>query len=48
MERLFIKKYFPTSRVAAIGREICGIEQQDRETLSEYWEKFNKLSASYP
>jgi len=48
MERLFLEKYFPASQVAAICREIYGIKQRERETLSEYWEMFNKLCASCP
>jgi len=48
MERIFLQKYFPASRVAAIRREIYGIKQQEGETLSEYWERFNKLCASCP
>jgi len=48
MERIFLQKYFPASRVAGVRREIYGIKQQEGETLSEYWERFNKLCASCP
>jgi len=48
IERIFLQKYFPTSRVAAVRREIYGIKQREGETLSEYWERFNKLCASCP
>jgi len=46
MERIFLEKYFPTSRVAAVRGEIYGIRQRKGETLNEYWERFNKLYAS--
>jgi len=48
MQRIFLQKYFPASRVATVRREIYGIKQRERETLSEYWERFNKLCASCP
>ena len=48
IERIFLQKYFPASRVADIRREIYGIKQREGETLSEYWERFNKLCASCP
>ncbi|XP_027922697.1 uncharacterized protein LOC114180584 [Vigna unguiculata] len=48
MERIFLQKYFLASRVAAVCREIYGIKQREGETLSEYWERFNKLCASCP
>ncbi|WVZ16660.1 hypothetical protein V8G54_009642 [Vigna mungo] len=48
IEILFLEKYFPVSRVSAIRREIQDIKQRDRETLTEYWERFNKLCISCP
>nr|KYP73649.1 hypothetical protein KK1_006296 [Cajanus cajan] len=36
MKRLFLEKFFPTSRFATIWKEICGIRQQHGETLYEY------------
>ena len=48
MKRLFLEKYFPASRAAAIRKEICGIRQQHGETLYEYWERFKKLCSSCP
>ncbi|RDX68002.1 hypothetical protein CR513_53059, partial [Mucuna pruriens] len=38
--------FFPTSRTATFSKEICGIRQHSRETLHEYWERFNKLCAT--
>ena len=29
-------------------KEICGIRYQPGETLYEYWERFNKLCATFP
>ncbi|RDY13040.1 hypothetical protein CR513_02099, partial [Mucuna pruriens] len=46
MKQLFLKKFFPASRTAAIRKKICGIWQHSRETLHEYWERFNKLCAT--
>ncbi|XP_068649027.1 uncharacterized protein [Aristolochia californica] len=48
MKRLFLEKYFPTSRVANIRKEICGVRQHKGESLNEYWERFKKLCASCP
>ena len=48
MKRLFLEKFFPTSRAAAIRKEICGIRQISGETLHEYWERFKKLCSSCP
>jgi len=43
MKNIFLKKYFPASRVANIRKEICGIRQSHRETLSKYWERFEQI-----
>ncbi|RDY07601.1 hypothetical protein CR513_08255, partial [Mucuna pruriens] len=48
MKRTFLEKFFPASRTATIRKEICGIRQHTRETLHEYWERFNKLCATCP
>ena len=48
MKKLFLKKYFPASKVANIRKEICGIRQLNGESLYEYWEIFKKLCASCP
>ncbi|XP_031254321.1 uncharacterized protein LOC116112302 [Pistacia vera] len=48
MKRMFLERYFPTSRAATIRKEICGIRQYNGETLYEYWERFKKLCASCP
>jgi hypothetical protein len=47
MMKIFLKKYFPTSRVANIRKEICGIRQSHGKTLSEYWERFEQLCIQY-
>ncbi|RDX94339.1 hypothetical protein CR513_23287, partial [Mucuna pruriens] len=48
MKRTFLEKFFPASKTASIRKEICGIRQHTRETLHEYWERFNKLYATCP
>ncbi|WVZ16012.1 hypothetical protein V8G54_013578, partial [Vigna mungo] len=48
IERLFLEKYFPASRLPAIRREIQDIKQRNIGNLSEYWERFKKLCASCP
>jgi hypothetical protein len=48
MKKIFLKKSFPASRVANIRKEICGIRQSHRETLSEYWERFEQLCIQCP
>jgi hypothetical protein len=48
MKRLFLLKYFPASRAANIRKEICGIRQNNGESLYEYWERFKKLCTSCP
>ncbi|KAF7802789.1 uncharacterized protein G2W53_041900 [Senna tora] len=48
MMRLFLDRYFPSSRVINVRRDICGIKQKVTETLFEYWERFKKLCASCP
>ncbi|RDX94150.1 hypothetical protein CR513_23495, partial [Mucuna pruriens] len=48
MKRMFLEKFFLTSRTMTIRKEICGIRQHSGETLHEYWERFNKLCATCP
>ncbi|XP_022883096.1 uncharacterized protein LOC111399835 [Olea europaea var. sylvestris] len=48
MKRLFLEKYFLASRVAKNQKAICGVMQDSRESLHEYWECFKRLCASCP
>jgi hypothetical protein len=48
MKKIFLKKYFPTSLVANIRKEIYGIQQSLGKTLSEYWERFEQLCIECP
>ncbi|XP_026421015.1 uncharacterized protein LOC113317090 [Papaver somniferum] len=48
MKKLFLEKYFPTSKAAVIRKEICGIVQISGETLYEYCERYKKILASCP
>ncbi|RDX94942.1 hypothetical protein CR513_22620, partial [Mucuna pruriens] len=34
-----------TYQTVTIRKETCGIRHHSRETLHEYWERFNKLCA---
>ncbi|XP_052203099.1 uncharacterized protein LOC127808569 [Diospyros lotus] len=36
LRRIFLEKFFPASRTAAIRKDICGIRQIDGESLHEY------------
>ncbi|RDY00944.1 hypothetical protein CR513_15791, partial [Mucuna pruriens] len=46
MKSMFLEKFFSASRTTTIRKEICGIRKHSGETLHEYWERFNKLSAT--
>ncbi|KAF7800736.1 DNA-directed DNA polymerase [Senna tora] len=46
MMRLFLDRYFPSSRVINVRRDICGTKQKVTESLFDYWERFKKLCAS--
>ncbi|RDX81731.1 hypothetical protein CR513_37558, partial [Mucuna pruriens] len=35
MKHMFLEKFFPASRIAAILKEICGIRQHSGDTLHE-------------
>ncbi|XP_021764024.1 uncharacterized protein LOC110728690 [Chenopodium quinoa] len=48
MLKVFAERHFPASLIANIRKEICGIRQDDAETLHEYWERFKKLCDSCP
>ncbi|RDX81423.1 hypothetical protein CR513_37905, partial [Mucuna pruriens] len=46
IKRMFLEKFFPMSKTAAIRKEICGIRQHSGEMVHEYRERFNKLCAT--
>ncbi|XP_073153978.1 uncharacterized protein [Henckelia pumila] len=46
MKRIFLEKYFPSSRAANIRKEIYGIKQYMGESLHEYWERSMVEAAS--
>ncbi|KMT03868.1 hypothetical protein BVRB_8g188390 [Beta vulgaris subsp. vulgaris] len=48
LQKAFLEKFFPASRIGSIRKEICGIRQHNSESLYEYWERFKKLCASCP
>ncbi|XP_061371420.1 uncharacterized protein LOC133314004 [Gastrolobium bilobum] len=48
MARLFLEKFFPSSRATSIRKEISGIRQANGENMHEYWERFKRLCSSCP
>ncbi|XP_052621239.1 uncharacterized protein LOC128127043 [Lactuca sativa] len=48
LARMFLDKYFPEIRASALRRETIGINQQKREALHTYWERFKKLCSRCP
>ncbi|RDX95925.1 hypothetical protein CR513_21495, partial [Mucuna pruriens] len=45
MKKIFLEKFFPTSKIAANLKEIYGISSN--VTLHEYWERLNKLCVTW-
>ena len=48
MKRAFLEKFFPTSRVILLRKQISGIQQNEGESFSAYYERFKTLVASCP
>ncbi|XP_061358008.1 uncharacterized protein LOC133302269 [Gastrolobium bilobum] len=48
MAKLFLEKFFPSSRATSIRKEISGIRQANGENMHEYWERFKRLCSSCP
>ncbi|TYK10613.1 retrotransposon gag protein [Cucumis melo var. makuwa] len=48
LKKKFLEKFFLASRANNIRKEIYGIRQAFEESLSEYWERFKELCASFP
>ncbi|XP_021743408.1 uncharacterized protein LOC110709494 [Chenopodium quinoa] len=48
MEKNFLERFFPASCIGSIRKEICGIRQNNNESLYEYWQRFNRLCSSCP
>jgi len=48
LKRLFLAKFFLTSRTKTIRKEVSSIKQQYGETLYEYWKRFKNLCSSCP
>ncbi|XP_031091054.1 uncharacterized protein LOC115996048 [Ipomoea triloba] len=46
VKKLFLEKFFPSSKATNIRKEIYGIRQCTGETLFEYWERFKGLCSS--
>ncbi|CAN6691845.1 unnamed protein product [Malus baccata var. baccata] len=48
MQRAFLEKFFPTSRVILLRKKISGIQQSPGESFPSYYERFKSLVASCP
>ncbi|CAN6677806.1 unnamed protein product [Malus baccata var. baccata] len=48
MNRAFLEKFFPTSRVILLRKRISGIQQEEGESFPTYYERFKLLVASCP
>ncbi|KAM2274384.1 hypothetical protein ACFX1S_044204 [Malus domestica] len=48
MKRVFLEKFFPTSRVILLRKRISGIQQNQGESFLAYYERFKTLVASCP
>ncbi|RYQ85815.1 hypothetical protein HN51_059978 [Arachis hypogaea] len=48
LKKLFLLKFFPASRAIAITKALIHIKQSQGEDLYNYFERFNRLIASYP
>ncbi|KAB2631821.1 S ribonuclease [Pyrus ussuriensis x Pyrus communis] len=48
MKRAFLEKFFPTSRIILLRKRISGIQQEEGEFFSTYYERFKSLVASCP
>ncbi|CAN6677885.1 unnamed protein product [Malus baccata var. baccata] len=48
MKRAFLEKFFPTSRVILLRKQISGIQQNQGESFPSYYERFKSLVASCP
>ncbi|CAN6677833.1 unnamed protein product [Malus baccata var. baccata] len=48
MQRAFLEKFFPTSRVILLRKKISGIQQSPGESFPTYYERFKTLVASCP
>ncbi|KAA0058334.1 uncharacterized protein E6C27_scaffold409G00180 [Cucumis melo var. makuwa] len=48
LKKKFLEKFFLASKANNIRKEIYGIRQAFGESLSEYWERFKELCASFP
>ncbi|KAM1216918.1 hypothetical protein ACFX2J_013148 [Malus domestica] len=48
MQRAFLEKFFPTSRVILLRKKISGIQQNPGESFPSYYERFKSLVASCP
>lgn len=48
LKKKFLEKFFSASRTTSLRKEICSIKQYLRESLYDYWKRFNKLCTRCP
>ncbi|KAM2695982.1 hypothetical protein EV1_040422 [Malus domestica] len=48
MKRAFLEKFFPTSRIILLRKQISGIQQNQGDSFLAYYERFKALVASCP
>ncbi|XP_024200306.1 uncharacterized protein LOC112203593 [Rosa chinensis] len=48
MMKVFLEKYFPTSRIIMLKKKISGITRAQNESYSAYYERFKSLLAQCP
>ncbi|CAN6567540.1 unnamed protein product [Malus baccata var. baccata] len=48
MKRVFLEKFFPTSRIILLRKKSSGIQQEEGESFPTYYERFKSLVASCP
>ncbi|XP_024169677.1 uncharacterized protein LOC112176089 [Rosa chinensis] len=48
MMKAFLEKYFPTSRIITLRKELSGIQQGQDESYAEYFERFKSLITQCP
>ncbi len=48
LKKVFLDKYFPTTKSNQLKKKICNVEQMSNESLYDYYERFKKLVKSCP
>ncbi|EPS62135.1 hypothetical protein M569_12658, partial [Genlisea aurea] len=48
MRQAFLDKYFPSDKVIHVRKAISSVQQQNGESLYDYWERYKRLLATCP